>query len=98
MSSNAIQKRIPKKKIIQIYAKGEYDLMQEELQKVNWEAVLQEREADVNKQWNYIKERILETANKYIPKRRIKKDRPNRNQINSEMRQLIKKKHRLWQR
>ena len=67
--------------------------MREELKKVNWEAVLQKREADVNKQWDYIKERILEAANKYIPKRRIKKDRPNRNQINSEMRQLIKKKH-----
>ena len=67
--------------------------MREELKKVNWEAELQEREADVNKQWDYIKERILEVANKYIPKRRIKKDRPNRNQINSEMRQLIKKKH-----
>ena len=80
-------------KNIQIYAKGKYDLMQEGLKKVNWEAVLQEREADVNKQWDYIKERILEAANKYIPNRRIKKDRPNRNQINSEMRQLIKKKH-----
>ena len=91
-------KQNTKEKNIQIYAKGKYDLMREELKKVNWEAVLQEREADVNKQWDYIKERILEAANKYIPKRRIKKDRPNRNQINSEMRQLIKKKHRLWQR
>ena len=89
-------KQNTKEKNIQIYAKGKYDLMREELKKVNWEAVLQEREADVNKQWDYIKERILEAANKYIPKRRIKKDRPNR--INSEMRQLIKKKHRLWQR
>ena len=86
-------KQNTKEKNIQIYAKGKYDLMQEELKKVNWETVLQEREADVNKQWNYIKERILEATNKYIPKRRIKKDRPNRNQINSEMRQLIKKKH-----
>ena len=91
-------KQNTKEKNIQIYAKGKYDLMREELKKVNWEAVLQEKQADVNKQWDYIKERILEAANKYIPKRRIKKDRPNRNQINSEMRQLIKKKHRLWQR
>ena len=54
-----------------MYAKGKYDLMRGELKKANWEAVLQEREADVNKQWNYIKERILEASNKYIPKRRI---------------------------
>ena len=51
-----------------------------------------------NKKLDFEKERILQAANKYIPKRRIKKDRPNRNQINSEIRQLIKKKHRLWQR
>ena len=81
------------RKNIQMYAKGKYDLKREELKKANWEAVLQEREADVNKQWIYIKERILEASDKYIPKRRIKKGRPNRNQINSEMRQLIKKKH-----
>ena len=38
-----------------IYAKGKYDLMEAELRGMKWEAELQEREADVNKQWKYIK-------------------------------------------
>ena len=85
-------------KNVQIYAKGKYDLMEAELGEINWEAELQEREADVNKQWKYIKERILEAADKYIPKKRIKKDKSSNTNISNEMRQLIKKKHRLWQR
>ena len=47
--------------------------MGEELKKVNWEAVLQEREADVNKQWNCIKEKILEAADKIHPQEKDKK-------------------------
>ena len=89
-------KQHTKNKKIQMYAKGKYDLMDKELRKVKWEAELREREADVNKQWNYIKGRILEAADKYIPTIRIKKDRFNKNQVSHEMRQLIKNKHRLW--
>ena len=91
-------KRNTKDKNVQIYAKGKYDLMEAELRAIKWEAELQEREADVNKQWKYIKERILEAADKYIPSKRIKKDKSSNTKINNEMRQLIRKKHRLWQR
>ena len=85
-------KRNTKDKNVQIYAKGKYDLMEAELRAIKWEAKLQEREADVNKQWKYIKERILEAADKYIPSKRIKKDKSSNTKINNEMRQLIRKK------
>ena len=71
--------------------------MEAELRGIKWEAELQEREADVNKQWKHIKERILEAADKYIPNKGIKKDKSSNTKINNEMRHLIRKKHRLWQ-
>ena len=60
--------------------------MEAELRAIKWEAELQEREADVSKQWKYIKERILEAADKYIPSKRIKKDKSSNTKINNEMR------------
>ena len=81
-----------KEKTVQIYTKGKYDQMEAELKGIKWEAELQEREADVNKQWNYIKERILEAADKYIPKKRIKKDKSSYNNTTNETRKLTKEK------
>ena len=65
--------------------------MEAEFRGIKWEVELQEREGDVNKQWKYIKERILETADKYIPNKMIKKDKSSNTKINNEMRQLIRK-------
>ena len=82
-----------KDKNIHIYTEGKYDLMEIELRKIKWKTELEQRKACVEKQWNYIKERIQETAEKYILKNSIKKARSRKNQINSDIRQLIKKKH-----
>lgn len=49
------------------YEKGNYEAMRKELKQVNWEAELTQRRYDVNKQWNYIKGKIMEVINKHIP-------------------------------
>ena len=72
--------------------------MREELEQINWNEELGNREKDINTQWNFIKGIIKESMEKHIPKRKIKiDDKKPKCRLDSKMKDLIKRKHRAWQ-
>ena len=89
------------KRVKEIYCheKGNYTNMREELEQINWNEELGNREKDINTQWNFIKGKIKESMEKHILKRKIKiGDKKPKCRLDSKMRALIKRKHRAWQR
>ncbi len=73
------------------YHKGDYEAIRKEMNDVNWEELLQDK--DVETAWKLFMEKIQELMEKYIPKCRTKKKKPY---INRKAEQLMKKKYHLW--
>jgi hypothetical protein len=84
-----------KKKIF--YDKGNYEQIRENLQSINWEEILKEK--DVNKQWEEIDEKIKEMEMKYIPSKNIYVNQRKREfPLPYNVVKKIRKKHTLWKR
>ena len=91
--------QIKRVKEIYCHEKGNYTNIREELEQINWNEESGKREKDINAQWNFIKGMIKESMEKHIPKRKIKiGDKKPKCRLDSKMRDLIKRKHRAWQR
>ena len=91
--------QIKRVKEIYCHEKGNYTNVREELEQINWNEELGNREKDINAQWNFIKGMIKESMEKHIAKRKIKiGDKKTNCRLDSKIRDLIKRKHRAWQR
>ena len=95
------------KRIKEIYyhGKGNYTNMGLELMKINWNEELGNREEDVNYQWHFIKEKIELAMEKHVLKWKIKIGHTKHKcklqhkcKLNNETRELIRRKHKAWQR
>ena len=95
------------KRIKEIYyhGKGNNTNMGLELMKINWNEELGNREEDVNYQWHFIKEKIELAMEKHVLKWKIKIGHTKHKcklqhkcKLNNEIRELIRRKHKAWQR
>ena len=59
---------IPKIKVC--YDKGDYKGLNEELSKIDWETELGNFPNDVNKQWEYFRNKYIEAETKFIPRKK----------------------------
>ena len=88
-----------KDKIVYYYGKGNYDKMKTELGGINWQSELDKEAYDINKQWTYNKEKIQEAVKHHIPLGKVNTNQiKKKQQLDKELRTIIRKKQRVWQR
>ena len=73
--------------------------MKTELGHTNWDTELQKRAMDIDMQWIFIKKKVQEMIESYIPTRKIRmKKMKNKYHGDEDTIEIIRKKHRAWQR
>ena len=71
--------------------------MRSELKQTDWDLELC-RKYDVSMQWTYVKDKIKGVIGKHIPTRIIKWGKRNKCPINAKLNEVMRKKHREWER
>jgi hypothetical protein len=75
------------------YNRGDYISIGKELDKVDWDKEL--LTMNVDDQWNFIKNKLIELRNKYIPAT-VLKDKKDVEWMTSKVKKLIQKKQKTW--
>ena len=83
-----------------LYHKGDYTKMNEMLQGVDWEKAFENFPNDVNKQWDFFKQKYYEAEEKYIPKKLVyingKLSQKFTIPLDKKNLRKIKRKNKLW--
>ncbi len=80
------------------YDKGNYDKMRSDLSLIDWQTELNSFD-NVDDQWNFFRQKIIDTTTLHVPKRKPPKFNTNQPGIfNEKILKSIRKKHRAWQR
>jgi hypothetical protein len=77
------------------YNKGDYSSIGKELNMIDWNKELANKPVD--DQWEFIKDKLIELRNKYIPSRRLK-DSTDEAWMNKKVKKMIVKKKKYWSR
>ena len=87
-----------REKISYCYDKGDYEAMTKDLSDIDWTRELYKRK-NINEQWLFIKETLNTAIKKHIPRRTVRaRGKKGKGQLDKKTREIIRKKHRAWQR
>ena len=89
-------KPVPRKKHIFSYDKGNYDLMRQDCDKINWSELMEGKSLD-NK-YEILCEQLKQLEKKHVPMISIElgKSKKKNGLVNAEVRKMIKKKNTTW--
>ena len=77
---------------------GDYEAMTKDLSDIDWTRELYKRK-NINEQWLFIKETLNTAIKKHIPRRTVRaRGKKGKGQLDKKTREIIRKKHRAWQR
>ena len=94
----SLDSKPPKIKVL--YEKGDYSKMLRDLNEIDWKSELAKHTGDVNKQWNFFKEKFQELETSYVPRKKVflngKLSKKFSTPLDRKSLKKIKKKNRLW--
>ena len=80
-----------------IYDKGNYEQIKDDLRSIDWEKDIRNRR-NINDKWNYIKQKIQDSCDAHIPKRKFNPNKKVKFKNSLDLKSIakIKKKHKSW--